>query len=83
MTRKNPHAVALGRRGGKVSSPAKARAAKKNAKKPRPREKWSPHAASRFRWTWRRDASRARIFFISSRHGTQRFVCDPRVGVCL
>jgi len=39
MTRKNPHAVALGRRGGKVSSPAKARAAKKNAKKPRPREK--------------------------------------------
>jgi len=29
--RKNPHAVALGRRGGKVSSPAKAAAARRNA----------------------------------------------------
>jgi hypothetical protein len=32
MPRKNPHAVALGRRGGKVSSPAKTAAVRKNAK---------------------------------------------------
>jgi hypothetical protein len=30
---KNPHAVALGRLGGLVSSPAKARAARENGKK--------------------------------------------------
>lgn len=33
MTAKNPHAVALGRRGGSVSSAAKTAAARKNAKK--------------------------------------------------
>lgn len=33
MTRKNPHAVALGRRGGRVSSPAKTAAARQNAKR--------------------------------------------------
>jgi hypothetical protein len=33
MVRKNPAAVALGRRGGKVSSPAKRRAARLNAQK--------------------------------------------------
>lgn len=33
MARKNPAAVALGRRGGKVSSPAKRRAARQNAQK--------------------------------------------------
>ena len=31
MARKNPHAVALGRRGGKVSSPAKTQAVRQNA----------------------------------------------------
>jgi hypothetical protein len=36
--RKNPHAVALGRKGGKVKSEAKAKAARENAKRPRPRE---------------------------------------------
>lgn len=34
---KNRHAVALGRKGGKVKSQAKTRAARENAKKPRPR----------------------------------------------
>lgn len=33
MTTKNPHAVALGRRGGSVSSAAKTAAARKNAQK--------------------------------------------------
>jgi hypothetical protein len=32
MTRKNPHAVALGRRGGRVKSEAKTRAARENGK---------------------------------------------------
>jgi hypothetical protein len=32
MKRKNPHAVALGRKGGKVKSEAKAPAARENAK---------------------------------------------------
>jgi hypothetical protein len=36
MSRKNPHAVALGRKGGKVSSPAKTLAVRENAKRPRP-----------------------------------------------
>jgi hypothetical protein len=36
MSRKNPHAVALGRKGGKVSSDAKTAAARENAKRPRP-----------------------------------------------
>jgi hypothetical protein len=36
--KKNPHAVALGRKGGSVSSPAKAKAARVNATKPRPRK---------------------------------------------
>jgi hypothetical protein len=36
MSRKNPHAVALGRKGGKVRSLAKALAARENARKPRP-----------------------------------------------
>jgi hypothetical protein len=36
---KNPHAVALGRKGGSVRSEAKARAARENAHKPRPRLK--------------------------------------------
>jgi len=31
--RKNPHAIALGRKGGKVRSPAKRRAARQNGKK--------------------------------------------------
>ena len=30
MARKNPHAVALGRKGGKVKSPAKTAAARRN-----------------------------------------------------
>jgi hypothetical protein len=30
---KNPHAVALGRKGGKVSSPAKTKAVRENGKK--------------------------------------------------
>jgi hypothetical protein len=38
MPRKNPHAVALGRRGGRVKSEAKTRAARENAKRPRPRK---------------------------------------------
>ena len=33
MTTKNPHAVALGRKGGQVSSPAKRRASRTNGKK--------------------------------------------------
>jgi hypothetical protein len=33
MARKNPHAVALGRRGGRVTSPAKTRAVRANAMK--------------------------------------------------
>ena len=33
MTRKDPHAVALGRRGGKVTSEAKTRAVRRNALK--------------------------------------------------
>jgi hypothetical protein len=33
MPRKNPHAVALGRLGGRVSSPAKALAVRRNAQK--------------------------------------------------
>lgn len=37
MPRKNPAAVALGRRGGKVSSPAKTAAARANGKKLLPR----------------------------------------------
>ena len=37
MPKKNPHAVALGRRGGKATSPAKTKAARENAKQPRPR----------------------------------------------
>jgi hypothetical protein len=32
MPRKNPHAVALGRRGGRVSTRVKAKAARRNAK---------------------------------------------------
>jgi hypothetical protein len=36
MSRKNPHAVKLGRLGGKVRSEAKAIAARENAKRPRP-----------------------------------------------
>ncbi len=40
MPRKNPAAVALGRRGGKVTSEAKAAAARKNGKRGgRPRRK--------------------------------------------
>jgi hypothetical protein len=31
--KKNPHAVALGRKGGKAKTPAKAKAARENAKK--------------------------------------------------
>jgi hypothetical protein len=37
MARKNPHAVALGRKGGKVKSKAKTLAARANAKRPRPK----------------------------------------------
>lgn len=33
--KKNPNAVALGRLGGKAKSPAKTRAAQRNARKPR------------------------------------------------
>lgn len=33
MSKKNPHAVALGRKGGKVKSDAKAKAARKNGRK--------------------------------------------------
>lgn len=36
MSRKNPHAVSLGRLGGSVRSEAKAKAARQNARKPRP-----------------------------------------------
>jgi hypothetical protein len=36
MPRKNKHAVALGRRGGKVSSPAKTASSTANARQPRP-----------------------------------------------
>ncbi len=36
MTRKDPHAVHLGRKGGKAKTPAKAKAARANAKKGRP-----------------------------------------------
>jgi hypothetical protein len=39
MPRKNQHAVALGRKGGKVKSVAKTKAARENAKRPRPRQK--------------------------------------------
>ena len=35
--RKDPHAVALGRRGGLVKSAAKTKAARLNAQRPRPR----------------------------------------------
>ncbi len=35
---KNPHAVALGRKGGSVRSAAKTAAARENAKKPRTRK---------------------------------------------
>jgi hypothetical protein len=35
--RKNPHAVALGRKGGLVKSEAKTRAVRENAKRPRKR----------------------------------------------
>ena len=35
--RKNPHAVALGRKGGRVKSEAKTRTARENAKRPRKR----------------------------------------------
>jgi hypothetical protein len=41
MPRKNEHAVALGRRGGRVSSPAKAAAARKNAQKAGRRPKFA------------------------------------------
>jgi hypothetical protein len=37
---KNPHAVALGRKGGKATSPAKTKAARKNA-----RRRWALYAA--------------------------------------
>ena len=37
--RKNPHAVALGRRGGLVKSGAKTKAVRANARRPRPRQK--------------------------------------------
>jgi len=37
--KKNPAAVALGRRGGKVRSAAKAEACRRNATKPRPRRR--------------------------------------------
>lgn len=36
--KKNPHAVALGKRGGSVKSEAKKRAARENAKQPRKRK---------------------------------------------
>jgi hypothetical protein len=39
--RKNPHAVALGRKGGAVKSPAKTRAARENAA-----TRWRRHRAS-------------------------------------
>ena len=38
-TKKNPHAVALGRRGGLVKSEAKTQAVRANARRPRPRQK--------------------------------------------
>lgn len=45
MAKKNPHAVALGRLGGKVTSPRKTAAARKNARNPRPgRRRPSPAA---------------------------------------
>ena len=48
MTKKNPHAVALGRKGGKAgkgrTSPAKAAAARLNgAKGGRPKKLWEQH----------------------------------------
>ncbi len=39
MTKKNPHAVALGRKGGRAKSEAKTAAARANAKKSWPRKK--------------------------------------------
>lgn len=42
MTEKNPHAVALGSKGGKVKSPAKMQAFKANAKKRWPKKKPKP-----------------------------------------
>lgn len=39
MTKKNPHAVALGRLGGLQKSPAKTAAVTENAKRPRPNAK--------------------------------------------
>jgi len=39
MPKKNPHAVALGRKGGRVKSEAKAIAARLNARQPRKRQK--------------------------------------------
>jgi hypothetical protein len=39
MTKKNPHAVALGRKGGQAKSEAKTAAVRENAKQPRPNAK--------------------------------------------
>ena len=48
MAKKNPHAVALGRKGGSVTSRAKAKAARENGKKGgRPK---SAKAAAAARW---------------------------------
>ena len=48
MKRKDPHAVALGRKGGKVSSPVKTAAARLNgAKGGRPRKANEPTEATR------------------------------------
>jgi hypothetical protein len=41
MPRKNPQAVALGRKGGKVRSPAKTKASRENARRPRKRSQKS------------------------------------------
>lgn len=48
MTKKNRHAVALGRLGGQAKSDAKTAAVRENAKRPRPNAKGKkkPHAKS-------------------------------------
>jgi hypothetical protein len=64
MARKNPHAVTLGRRGGKAKSQAKARAARENGKKG-----GRPIKANEMAWsTWYRLAREEAAFRYGLRH---------------
>ncbi len=45
---KNPHAVALGRKGGSIKSEAKAKAARENGKRPKTKKAHLEHTTGKF-----------------------------------